>query len=133
TLYLFVLAAFPAKPLHAFAGNALGRRAPFASGVVLGALDGGYLPVAAVTPQEGPGFHRFRKPVGIAGDECAGGPVAHHIDAFVTHGDGGVFVVAFAPGFGDVTLDEVDVAHFVAQALRGVVADFLGEIGHGFR
>ena len=85
-----------------------------------GLLDRRQHPGAAARAQEGPQLrHLFRA---AALDDAAAGAIDHAVGQREAHRDGGVFVVALAPGFGQVALQKLDVGDLVDDAAAGVLA-----------
>ena len=81
---------------------------------------------------EGPGLGRLRWPR-RTGRGLAGGAVLQHVIEREAHGDGGVFVDAFAPRLRQVALQQLHVRDAVDDALAAVLLQFVVEIGGHFR
>ena len=82
--------------------------------------------------QEGPDFGGH----GAVGDVALHDPatgVAGDVQAGEAHRHGGVFRAVLGPGFGQVALFQLHVAHFVAQALALHLGELLTEVGSHFR
>src|SRR6188474_2535731 len=81
-------------------------------------LDRGQNPLAAAAAQEGPDFGDLLRLFRTL-DNAAARALAHQVDERVSHRDARIIAAVLVPGFREVALQELDVAHFVDHAAAG--------------
>src|ERR1043166_2587735 len=87
-------------------------------------------PLTTTRAAEGPELGRFRR---LLLDDAAGCPADHLVVERIAHRDGGVLVVALAPGFRQIALQQLDVGDLVDDAAAGVLRELLGEVRQHLR
>src|SRR5215208_4629237 len=126
----------PAKPVPAVASSPAahekgGPEAAFSIPCpegLRGLLDRRDLPRPAVVAAEGPDLGDLLRPVAVAVDDASGGAVEGHVLEAVAHGDARIVGRAFAPGLGEVALDETHIRDLVDRVVARVVVELLLEV-----
>src|SRR6478736_6267076 len=86
-----------------------------------GLLDRREFPIRAATAAERPHFGRCERGI-AAGNQPAGGALHGYVDQREPHRHAGEIGFAFAPGFGKVALQQLDVGHLV-DVVAGLVLE----------
>src|SRR5215208_8089001 len=86
------------------------------------------LPRPAVVAAEGPDLGDLLRLVPVAVDDASGGAVEGHVLEAVAHGDARIVGRAFAPGLGEVALDEAHIRDRVDRVVARVVVELLLEV-----
>src|ERR1700737_3703244 len=97
-----------------------------------GLLDRRELPIGTPPPHEGPYLRRLGRRF-AARDQPAGGAVEGLVDEREPHRDAGVVGIALAPGFREVTLQELDAGNLVDGVAGLVLGEIPGEVRHHLR
>ena len=82
---------------------------------------------AARRTRKGPDLRRLLRVREIARDDAARGAIEHGVVQRKAHGDAGVVGIGFAPGLGEVALQEGDVRDFVDEAAPRVLREIEAE------